>query len=75
MSLPGDYDSKISSAAAQIHAAGGDEALTVALDLLAGIAQSLNSAKQGQAAMDDISTSIENAEARLHEIVAELINS
>ena len=75
MSLSVDVNDQITTSISAIQASGGDQAMAVASDLLTGIAQSLASAKQGNATMDELSTSIENAEAALHEIIAGLINS
>jgi F0F1-type ATP synthase membrane subunit b/b' len=75
MSLSADMNNQISSALSEVESNGGDTAVAVVAELLAGIAQSLASAKKGNATMDDLSTSIENAEASLHEIIAELVNS
>jgi formiminotetrahydrofolate cyclodeaminase len=74
MPLSANVKDQISTTLSEVEASGGGEAVAVVAELLTGIAQSLAAAKQGNATMDDLSTSIENAEATLHEIIAGLIN-
>lgn len=75
MALSADVNNQISTALSELEANGGDEAVAVVAELLTGIAESLASARKGNPAMDELSTSIENAEATLHGIIAGLVNS
>ncbi|MCU7796320.1 MAG: hypothetical protein KZQ73_10250 [Candidatus Thiodiazotropha sp. (ex Semelilucina semeliformis)] len=72
MAFPTSINDQITDSVTQVHLAGGDEALTVMSDLVAGIVKCLDGAKQGQNTMEEISVTLENAEVALHGIVARL---
>ena len=73
MPINAKVENQISNAISEAGESGGEDALAVIAELLTGIAQSLSSAKDREAAIDYLSTSLENAEAALHGIIAGLV--
>ncbi len=72
MALTTQVNDQITDAVTQAYTAGGEEAVDVIADLIHGIAQGLDGAKQGHTSLEALSDAFENAEAALHGIVAKL---
>jgi hypothetical protein len=72
MAIPTTANNQIIDSLTQAYTAGGEETLSIVLDLVAEIAKGIDGAKQGQTSIEDLSVALENAEGALHEIVAKL---
>lgn len=72
MAFPTAVNDQITDSVTRAHTVGGDKALKVIAELIAGIAKGLEGAKQGNNTIEEVSIALEAAEMALHEIVASL---